>query len=750
MNFQTAIKNAAKSKVFNSNSFLTGLIVALTLMAYSTAINNDFTNWDDNVYIVNNKHIKDFSREAAEHIITKRTGLGGTKLTLLSFMLDYRLWKLNPVPYHIENIIWHIINSVILFFLFLRLTFSRNVSFVVAIIFALHPMHVESVAWISERKDVLYTFFLLLCLHSYIHYIRARKISFRIFSWILFTLFFYLSYHSKFSAVAIPFLLFLIDFYVKRKWSWILIIEKLPVIAFVGWEVFRIVLGPHANMARIGKSAVKVLHPTDYFNFYDKLLLASYSVLFYLIKFLFPVHLSAIIPYPVKTGGNFPEIYLVAFIASILLFVSVVIVLFRIKKNRHDFIFGLLFFLLSISIFLHFVSIKGVVVVADRYTYVPYIGLGFIVGILLDKAVRVKNRPAGWLVFSVFILLLGYATWNRAKVWKNNITLFTDVLDKNPDVSVALNNRGNAYSNMGEYELALQDFNRGIKLSPGMKHLYNNRALALHKLDSSVEAVADLNKAIKLDPGYLDAYVNKGNILLDLEDTEGAIESFTRAINVAPRKAVNYLLRADVYKSIHNYEAAIRDFNNAIRVYPKSIEAYFSRGMTYLEEQNYDKALKDFERVKEIDPDVAEAYNEIGNILNKKGDYSAALKQLTKAIELNVDYAEAYNNRGISCFYLNDNSQALNDFDHAIGLDSTFAKAYANRGNFRVFQNDSVKALADYNMALKLNPDDYLTFMNRGNLLYSLGNKSAACRDWKRAMALNFKPAENLVKTKCK
>ncbi|MBN2214123.1 MAG: tetratricopeptide repeat protein [Bacteroidales bacterium] len=750
MNFQSAFRNAGVLKWLQSNCLLTGLVVILTFAAYSSAINNDFTNWDDNVYILNNKHIRDFSWESVNHIVTKRTGLGGTKLTLLSFMIDYRLWKLNPVPYHIENIIWHIINALLLFFLILRLTSNRNIAFVVAILFALHPMHIESVAWVSERKDVLYTFFLFLCLHAYLYYINTRKVIYRIFNWLAFTLLFYLSYHSKFSAVTIPFLLFLIDFYLKRKWSWVLIAEKLPVIAFAGWEVFRIVFGPHANMARIGKSVVKVLHPTDKFNFFDKLLLAAYALMFYLIRFIFPVHLSAIIPYPEKTGGSFPLIYTVAFIAAIILIVAAVLFLIRMKKNRHDFIFGLLFFLLTISVFLHFISIKGVVVVADRYTYVPYAGLGFIVGILLERTIPDKYRTHGWIGFAVFILLLGSATWTRNKVWENSITLFSDVLRKNPDVSIALNNRGNAYNDKGEYQLAIKDFDRGIRLSPRLKHLYNNRALAWFKLDSSKRAIEDLDKAIELDPGYLDAYLNKGNILFELKNTEGAIESYSRAISLAPRRAVIYLLRADVYRSMHNNEMAIRDYNNAIRVYPRKIDAWFSRGMTYLEEKNYDAAIKDFEKVKELDPDIAEAYNEIGNILNKKGDYHGAFEQLTKAIELNSHYAEAYNNRGITCFYMNNQDQALKDFDQAIAFDSAFAKAYANRGNYWVFQNDSSKALADYEKALSLNPDDHLTLMNRGNHLYSMGKKPDACRDWNRALKLGFTPAAELIESKCK
>ena len=726
------------------------ILIFLTALVYSSAIRNEFTNWDDNNYVTNNKHIKNFSAEGFKHLATEKTGLGGTRLTLISFMLDYRLWGLNPVPYHAENVLWHILNVLLVYFLIFKLTKNRNISFITAALFAWHPMHVESVAWISERKDVLYTFFLLLCLHGHIQYVNAKRTSSRIIFWILCYISFMLSWYSKFSAVIIPLLLFLIDYYMKRRFTWLVIAEKLPVIIFLGSEVYRIVFSSHANMMHVGKMYIKPAQITDAFTWYDKLLLASYSLLFYVIKFLLPVNLSAIVPYPAKIHGSFPFIYTASLAISFLLTGLLLVILYRIRKNRREILFGILFFLSGISVFLHFVSIKGVVVVADRYTYVAYIGLGFIAAVLIHDFAENRSKKIVYTIFSVCLLILCMLSWQRNKIWKNNLTLFTDVIEKNPKVTQAYNNRGNEYNNRGEYKLALEDFNEGIRIAPKFKYLYNNRALTWSKLDSADKALADLDMALNLDPYYFDAHLNKANLLVEYDRADEAINHYTIASEISPRRAVVFIFRARAYNNLGDTKNALKDYARAIELFPENVEAYFERGRLYNMEKRLHEALSDFETAKRLEPSSAEIYNEAGNILNELRDYQNALENLNKAVEINPRHAEALNNRGISNFNLNRQEAALTDFNKAIEIDSTFAKALSNRGILRAVRKEFDLALEDFNQSLKYNPADYLTFMNRGNTLFKLGKKQDACADWQNALSLNFIQAEEVIKTNCR
>ncbi len=739
-----------QTKITRSNTAFVLIIVFLTALIYSSAVNNDFTTWDDNHYVTGNRFIKDFSKEGVRKLWTERTGMGGTRLTLTSFMIDYKLWGLNSTLYHAENVVWHILNALLLYFLILRLMKNKKIAFVAAILFAIHPMHVESVAWIAERKDVLYTFFLLLCLHSYISYIKSKKPLKKALYWLAFTMSFYLSWHSKFSAVVIPPLLFLIDYILQRRFTIWLIVEKLPILIFTATEVYRIAFGAHARMDFQGKKMVESFHQTYKYTFFEKSLLASYALMFYLIRFILPVRLSAIIPYPIKIEGVFPPEYYLALGFAVILLVGIAIILYRLKKNRKEYIFGFLFFLLTISIFLHFISIKGVVVVADRYTYVPYIGLSIIVGIFLSHIKKPKLKTIAWSIFLISLIFMSISTFQRNKVWKNDISLFSSVLERNPDVVSALNNRGNAYNIICNYELAIKDFNHGLELQPNFLYLYNNRAQSYHQLDSNKLALQDLEKAITLDPRYLDAYLNKAQVLLTLDEIPMAIEVYSKACEIAPYRSAIYMSRAEAYLKVNKTQEALADYTKAVEVHPENYIAYYELGRIYSKNEELQKALFNFEKAKELNPIMPEVFNELGNVNNSLHNYETAFVNLNKALELHPTLAKAYNNRGITNFHLNKLEDALSDFNTAIEIDSVFAQAYSNRGNLHAASGEFNQALEDFNHALLLSPDDCISLVNRGNVNFQIGNPIAACSDWTKAFECGFELAEEMLKIHCK
>ncbi len=736
-------------KIFRSNKLLVLIIISITAISFSSAINNGFTSWDDSYYVVENRYIKDFSWEGLTKLWTERTGLGGTRLTLTSFMVDFKLWGLNPKGYHAENVLWHIFNSVLLFFLIGRLIKNRKVAFITAILFAVHPMHVESVAWIVERKDVLYTFFLLLCFHAYISYIQSSKPLIKGLYWLAFSLSFLLSWHSKFTAVIILPLLFLIDYIMRRRLSVWLILEKLPILVFTTSEVYRIAFGSSARMDFHGKKLLVSGHQTYGYSFFEKALLASYSLMFYLIRFFLPIKLSAIVPYPDKLEGVFPMEYYLAFGLAIISLTVIAVSLLRMKEKRREYVFGFLFFLVSISVFLHFVSIKGVVVVADRYTYVPYIGLSFMLGVFLNKPRSEKLNQLLWTAFILLVVVFSVSSFQRNKVWKNDISLYSNVLENNPNVKEALNNRGNAYNAIGKYELALADFNKGLEQYPGYKSFYNNRAQAFFQLDSFELALLDLDKAISLDPGYMDAYLNKGQVLISMEEYERAISVYSEAIDMAPYRALIYLSRANAYFELDLQEEALADFQKAIEVYPRSYRAYYELGRWYRQNKDLKQAEVNLEKARELNPFFPEIYNEIGYVYNQAQSFEKAREHLNKAIEMNPFLAKAYNNRGISLFNLGEADAALLDFNKAIDIDSTFAEAYSNRGNLSAAGGEFEQALDDYEQAISFSSEDCISMVNRGNVYFQLGNMAAACENWQKALDCGFQQAGGLLEAYC-
>jgi tetratricopeptide (TPR) repeat protein len=735
--------------IFGSNALIILILVVVTALSFSTAINSEFTSWDDNYYVVENRWIKDFSMEGLTRLWTERTGLGGTRLTLTSFMLDYELWGLDSRYYHAENVLWHILNTVLLFFLITRLVKNRKVAFITAIMFAVHPMHVESVAWVTERKDLLYTFFLLLCFHAYISYVQTKKPLKKGLYWLAFTLSFLLSWHSKFSAVIIPPLLFLIDYILRRRFTIWLIIEKLPILVFTASEVYRIAFGSYARMDFQGKKLVASGHQTYRYSLFEKSLLAAYSLMFYLWRFIMPVKLSAIMPYPIKSQGNFPLEYYLAFGLAIVVLIGIAIILLRLKRDRREYIFGFLFFLISIFAFLHFISIKGVVVVADRYTYVPYIGLSFMLAVFLSNIRSPRLSRILWMGFILVAVTFAISSFQRNKVWKDDIALFSNVLKHNPNVLEALNNRGNAYNFKGRYDLALEDFNRGIELQPAYKNFYNNRAQSYFQLDSFELALADLDMAIKLDPRYLDAYLNKGQVLMTMKDYDHAVWVYSKAIEMAPYRAKMYLARAEAYLELDQREDALADFRKAVEVHPRSYRAFYQLGRWYSQNGDFQLAVENLEKARELNPLVPEVYNELGNVLNKAQDFKTAREHLDKAIEIGPFLPAAYNNRGISNFQLGNQDSALSDFNKAIQIDSTFARAYSNRGNFYAASGEFEKALDDYKQAISYSEDDCISMVNRGNVYYQLGDPETACASWQEALECGFLGAGDLLKSYC-
>ncbi len=726
------------------------ILIFFTALVYSSAVNNGFTSWDDQHYVTQNRFIKDFSKEGLWKLWTKRTGMGGTRLTLTSFMLDYKLWGLNPVPYHIENIFWHLLNVLLLYFLLMRLVKKRGVAFITAMLFAIHPMHVESVAWISERKDVLYTFFLLLCLHSYISYVKVTRPGMKALYWLAFNLCFWLSWHAKFTAVIIPPLLFLLDYILQRRLSLWLFIEKLPILAFTASEVYRIAFGAQARMDFQGRKKLKSFHQSYRYSLLEKSMLAAWALLFYLQKFFFPAKLSAIVPYPPKIHGSFPPSYTLALVVAPLVLALVFFLLFRLKRDRRICLAGFLFFLISIAPFLHFISIKGVVVVADRYSYVPYIGLGLVVATLVTG---IQHRESQWVARGLMLaamLVFAVASFQRNKIWKDDISLFSSVLRHDPNVMEALNNRGNAYCVQGKYRLALADFNRGIEVQPRYKFFYNNRARAYYGLDSIQLAIKDLELALRLDPGYFEARLNLADVYKHRGRNEEAYETLSAAIEVAPYRAKIYLARADILQRMDRNDEALADLEKALEVYPGSKQALFELGKFHNKMQDPQRALGYLQKVLELDAGSAEVYNELGRSFNALGEYTLALEKLDHAIELAPQLGKAYNNRGVSRFHINQSDEALADFNRAIELDSVLAEAYSNRGNLWAFSGVLEQALDDYERALELDSSNCLAMVNKGNVYFQLGDRDAACAQWARALDCGFTDAETILGKNCR
>jgi hypothetical protein len=387
------------------------VLVAAVLCSFAPAFTNGWTNWDDGEYVVDNPAVRDLTWQSVKTVFS--TSYVGTYLpfTILTYAAEYRLFQFDPLAYHTTNILLHCLNTLLVFWLTVLLSRSTLAGCITAFLFAVHPMHVEPVAWISGRKDILSTAFSLGTLIAYIKYSATGKLKYLVIALLLFLS----AILSKALVVSLALIIFLFDYYLDRRLTIRTLAEKIPFLLFA-------LLGAViAVMAQRTGHAIRVGQPVI-----DNILIASHGLIFYLVKLFLPIGLSARYGYPERTGGWLPVEYYIAPIIVCILAYGIL----RASKRSPLIPFGSLFFLITVLPVLQLIPL-GSAIAADRYTYVPYIGLFYIVGVVSDRYFFTrKNTPAATIARTGFVtvgIILMILTWNRCHIWENNATLRNDI-----------------------------------------------------------------------------------------------------------------------------------------------------------------------------------------------------------------------------------------------------------------------------------------------------------------------------------
>ena len=432
------------------------LVLMLTFTAFSPCLKNRFVNWDDDLYVTENNVTQNLSFHNVEKIFTSYFVNNYQPLTMLSYLLEYRSFKLNPLGYHLTNLILHLLNCLLVFWLIYLLTQKISISAITTFLFGLHPLHVESVAWVSERKDVLYALFFLAAMVGYGYYLRNPKI--RRYYYLCLILFL-AALLAKSMAITLPFALLLIDYFNKRKVDKRMFTDKIPFL------ILSLIFGV---LAFISQSSTGAVRNESLFNFFHKIAVASYSIIFYLYKLLLPVKLSCIYPY--SGVRNNP-----AFLFSLVGFIILLVLVIRSGKYTRKVIFGSAFFLVTLLPVLQFIPI-GDTIVADRYVYIASLGIFYILaeGVFWLFTTKIKHSSflKGLLLATLIALtsVLAFLTWQRCQVWRDSMSLWNDVLNQYPNVVTAYNNRGNAYKDQGNIQQGISDYNKAIKINPNYEY----------------------------------------------------------------------------------------------------------------------------------------------------------------------------------------------------------------------------------------------------------------------------------------
>ncbi|MFY9309511.1 MAG: tetratricopeptide repeat protein [Bacteroidia bacterium] len=564
-------KGVSKSTSFNKLLLLP--LIIITMVIYMKSMNNQFINtWDDHGYVSENPDITTLHGDSVGYTIKKTFSsyvLGNYHpITMLSYCMEYAKYKLNPKPYHVTNLVIHILNTLLVFFFIWLLTGQQWVAFITALLFGIHPMHVESVSWISERKDVLYTFFSLGALCTYIFYLKkeSRK---RLY-YILTIALFLLALLSKAMAVSVAILFFAVDYFLERKINMKVILEKAPFI------LLSLIFGIVAIGAQ--KSAGAVEGIANY-NFGDRILFSCYALMTYLWKVFLPINMSCYYNYPVKgANGMYPIGY---YIAPVVIAVLGYLIFKSLKAGR-DIVFGFGFFLISIALVLQILPV-GDAIIADRFSYIPYIGIFFIMARWINDIIEGKNEKLTSLklpltgALIVFSIVCCYLTVKRTMVWKDSISLWSDAIEKYNKAPKSFNNRGLTYFERQQYDKALSDFNRTIQLEDTYPDAHYNRGVVYFTIKQYDKALEDYNTALQQTPKFAKAYNNRGNIYHLQGKYAQAIADYNAALEYNPKFGKVYCDRAGTYFTIGNYQSALADVTKAqqlgYKVDPRFVEA---------------------------------------------------------------------------------------------------------------------------------------------------------------------------------
>jgi len=621
------------------------VIIITSFIVFSPTVNSEFINLDDNKFITENPLVNGEMENAITEAFQKHLYSPWYKpLVYLSWQAEYEISEGQPWLFHLNNLLLHIINSVLAFFIllyFLKAVVKPHDKIWIfamfgALLFALHPMKVESVAWAMERKDMLFGFFFLSGLLSYIIFIRTRKAIYLIITFCAYAL----GLLSKSMIIVFPLILFVVDIAFSNTRRIKFQTAKIPLLLLMlgGLYIYGVLFNYDSVLQGItGNIDVSLADGSivegTRISIYDRALVSSFRILSMGDRFFFPVNLSIVYPGGnIMTGGIVPA-WFVIYPLIILLILGIGIIF---RKRVPVILIGSLIFIIGLLPILGMPGDSSSFI-ADRYTYIPSLG----VILLISYLAFWFYKSGGWIssvILAIMLILTGlnaYASYKRTKVFHNSMSLWNDVINKYPTATVAWDNRGSERNRLSDLQGAIADYSMAINLSPSKASLYNNRGVTYLESNQFPEAIDDLRRAIELKTGY---YQAENNLAMAFEKSgqwEEAYNTWGRVLELKPEMTYLYETKGEIaFLNLREYAAAINDYTNAIHYEPLNASLYNNRGAAYHLSGDHISALKDYRKALNIAPDLSVAWFNAGMIEVLFGDKIKGCEDLQMSVEM--------------------------------------------------------------------------------------------------------------------
>jgi len=778
------------------------ILVIPVLLVYYQVTNHTFISFDDPDYVTANHRVQQgltpenivwafsFSKEGDKTYFHP--------LTWLSHMTDCQLFGLNPAYHHLTNLFFHIVNSFLLFMLLKISTGLPYRSLAVAVLFALHPICVDTVAWVAERKNLLSSFFWFLTMLAYVWHTKKPGIIRYMAVFVLFIL----GLLSKPMLVTIPCVLLLMDFWPLKRFKPVdirsairdgagLIKEKIPLFALsFFWSILSML-----SIQRLGVEVPTYSRPMDL-----RISNAIVSYVNYIGKILWPFDLAIFYPYP-----RHVPFWEIAF--ALLVLISISYVVFKKIKESPWLAVGWLWFLGTLVPVLGLTQNGLWPALADRWAYIPSVGI-FIMAVwgVVEAINRIKMPPTlstALAVIAFFVIVP--TTWVQVRYWSTNYTLFQHALDVTennwaannnlgkffskqkmfnkavhhfktanammPDQPITLTNIGVALSNLGkdkeaahyykqaiqlnknyktahynlgllyasqgDEELALQYYQNAIQIDPDYEDAHNNMGLLYFNQGQTDNALLHFQKAIQTDTDNAKSHNNLGLLFYKMGETEQSLMHYQKAIQIDPEFAEAHFNLGLLFYHTGNTKKAEEHYNTSIHINPNYAEAYNNLGLLYSDLEKTDEAIHHFQKATQLDPDYDAAYCNMGVVYSNLGQTPDAVSCITKAIVISPRNVKYYNHLGIILEQAGHTDQAINTFNKALEIIPDDPTTHINLGNLFIKRGQTKKAILHFNTALRSQPDSVEAHNNLGTAFAESGKFKKAIAHYKKALELN-------------
>ncbi|MGA2796896.1 MAG: tetratricopeptide repeat protein [Thermoguttaceae bacterium] len=710
---KTSHKHAAKAQSKISTSILFAqpfrtwagvlLVIVAVFCVYLPSISGDFI-FDDDIHLTEDKFIK--AADGLFRIWTSKESVDFWPATNTFFWIEWRLWGMHPTGYHVTNLILHVIEALLIWLILRKLSIPG--AFLAALIFALHPVNVESAAWIASRKNLMAMLFFLLSILWYLKFAMSTAIagiaparslggpwervktfssfilhpsSFHFWYWLSLAAFL-LAMLGKGSVAILPVLLLGI------VW-WLRPLTRRDLVRTAPFFAIAIALAA-VNMWFQTHGTGETFHTAT---ITERLLGAGSIIWFYLYKALLPVDLAFIYPQWHVVSGN--PLWWLPLSAAI----AVTIVLWLYRKNwGRPLLFAWGFFCVALLPVMGFadVGFMQYSLVADRYQHIAIIA---VIALAMAPFSIWRKRMRGavrWIAPGIAVAAVGalaVLTWRQSSLYRDEVKLYQAVLEKNPACWMAHNNLAAALINIGRLQEAIEHCGQAIRLKSDYAKAYNNLGIALVKMGQPQKAIEYYQQALKLNPDYADAHNNLGSALIQIGRAQEAIEHCRQALTLNPNFLGARNTLGNAFQSIGQYQQAIEQYEAVLKLDPNFSQVYINLGIILNKTGKTSEAIEHYEKALRIDPDSFEAHNNLANAFCAIGQYQSAIEHYRTALQLNPNYPQVHVNLGSALVATGRFSEAIDQYRQTLQLAPDSTDVYLYLASTYAKNNQSTEAV---------------------------------------------------------